>query len=74
VVLFASSSAAQSFHDQSAHLVLAAGAKRPLFGSIGPQTTETMTELGMKPDFEAAKPGLDALVEALIAKLAKTEA
>ncbi len=72
-VLFASSSAAQSFHDQSAHLALAAGAKQPLFGSIGPQTTETMTELGMKPDFEAAKPSLDALVEALIGRVAQTD-
>ncbi len=73
MVLFASSSAAQSFHDQSAQLALSAGAKKPLFGSIGPQTTETMTELGMKPDFEAAKPSLDALVEALIGRVAKKE-
>ncbi len=69
-ILFASSSAAQSYHEHAVHLALTGEAKKPLFGSIGPHTTETMTELGMKPDFEAAKPSLDALVEALVGKLA----
>ena len=70
-VLFASSSSAQSFFDQRASLSLAPGAKRPLFGSIGPQTSETMRKCGIKIDFEAAKPGLDELIEALATKLAK---
>jgi len=69
-VLFASSSSAQSFAEQGAVLALAPGAKRPLFGSIGPQTSEAMRGCGIKVDFEAAQPGLDELIEALVAKLA----
>jgi uroporphyrinogen III methyltransferase/synthase len=68
-ILFASSSAAQSCHEQSAALQLAPGAKVPLGGSIGPQTTATMDELEMSVDFEAKKPSLDELIEALIAKI-----
>jgi uroporphyrinogen-III synthase len=70
-ILFASSSAVQSFADQAAALELAAGAKRPLGGSIGPQTTETMKTAGMPVDFEARTPSLDALVDALVKKLGK---
>ena len=68
-ILFASSSAAQSFVDQAAALKLAKDAKRPLAGSIGPQTIETMKKSGMPIDFEAKTPSLDALIEALIKKL-----
>ena len=68
-ILFASSSAAQSFYEQSPALQLERGAKKPLLGSIGPQTTETMDENDMSPDFEAKKPSLDALIEAMIEKL-----
>ncbi|HWA86051.1 MAG TPA: uroporphyrinogen-III synthase [Opitutus sp.] len=68
-ILFASSSAAQSFADQAAALTLAAGAKKPLAGSIGPQTSETMKAAGIPVDFTAKQPGLDALVEALVKKL-----
>jgi uroporphyrinogen-III synthase len=68
-ILFASSSAVQSFVDQAAALKLAKEAKRPLAGSIGPQTSETMKKVGMPIDFEAATPSLDALVEALVKKL-----
>lgn len=68
-ILFASSSAVQSFVDQAAALKLAAEAKRPLAGSIGPQTSETMKMVGMPIDFEAKTPSLDALVEALVKKL-----
>ena len=68
-VLFASSSAAQSFVDQAAALKLAPGAKRPLAGSIGPQTSETMKAAGLPVDFTAKQPSLDALVEALVKKL-----
>jgi len=70
-VLFASSSAAQSFVDQSAALKLAPGAKRPLAGSIGPQTSETMKAAGLPVDFTAKQPSLDALVEALVKKIGK---
>jgi uroporphyrinogen III methyltransferase/synthase len=68
-ILFASSSAADSYHAQADSLRLAPGAKRPLVGSIGEQTTETLTELGLPPDFIAAKPSLDALIVALTEKL-----
>lgn len=68
-ILFASSSAVQSFVDQAAALKLAKDAQRPLAGSIGPQTSETMKQVGMPIDFEAKTPSLDALVEALLKKL-----
>lgn len=68
-ILFASSSAVQSFVDQAGALKLAKDAKRPIAGSIGPQTSETMKKVGMPIDFEAKTPSLDALVEALMKKL-----
>jgi len=68
-ILFASPSAAQSFFDQAAVLKLAAKAKRPLAGSIGPSTTVTMKQLGLPVDFEAADASLDSLVAALVSKL-----
>lgn len=68
-ILFASSSAADSYHAQSASLKLAKGAKKPLVGSIGEQTSESLAEHGMEPDFKAAKPSLDSLIEALITRL-----
>lgn len=68
-ILFASSSAVSSFVEQAAALKLAQAAQRPLAGSIGPQTSETMKRVGMPVDFEAKTPGLDALVEALLRKL-----
>jgi len=70
-ILFASSSAVQSFVDQAAALKLAKDAKRPLAGSIGPQTSETMKQTGMPVDFVAKTPSLDSLVEALVKKLAR---
>ena len=63
-ILFASSSAVQSFADQAAALKLAKEAKRPLAGSIGPQTSATMKKVGVPVDFTAKEPGLDALVAA----------
>lgn len=70
-ILFASSSAVQSFVDQAAALKLEKTARRPLAGSIGPQTAETMKKLGLPIDFEAKTPSLDALVDALVKKLSK---
>lgn len=69
VVLFASSSAVDSYTDQSAALKLSKAAKRPLFGSIGPLTTETMKAKGLPIAIEAKTPNLDSLVEALVKKL-----
>jgi uroporphyrinogen-III synthase len=68
-VLFASSSSAQSFADQAEALKLTAGAKKPINGSIGPQTSEAMRKVGIRVDFEAATPGIDELVAALLAAL-----
>ena len=68
-VLFASSSSAQSFVDQGDSLRLAEGARQPLHGSIGPQTSETMRKVGLSVDFEAASPGIDELVAALVKAL-----
>jgi uroporphyrinogen-III synthase len=59
----------QSFIDQAGALKLAKDARRPLAGSIGPQTSETMKRTGMPIDFEAKKPSLDALVDALLKKI-----
>ena len=68
-ILFASSSAVQSFADQAAALQLAKDARRPLAGSIGPQTSETMKKIGLPVDFTAKEPGLDALVAATVKAL-----
>jgi uroporphyrinogen-III synthase len=43
--------------------------RRPLAGSIGPQTSASLKAAGLKADFEAKKPGLDELVAALIQSL-----
>jgi uroporphyrinogen III methyltransferase/synthase len=64
-ILFASSSAVQSFSEQSAALALLPA----LIGSIGPQTSETMLKVGMAIAFEAKKPSLDALIDGLIKNL-----
>ena len=64
------SSSAWSFEvDQREFLTPAYGAKHPLAGSIGPQTSATMKKCGIKVDFEAEKPGIDELVDALVKKL-----
>lgn len=68
-IMFASSSAVQSFVDQAAALKLGKEALRPLAGSIGPQTSETMKKVGMPIDFTAKTPSLDSLVEALVKKI-----
>ena len=68
-ILFASSSAVQSFTDQAAALKLDKKAARPIAGSIGPQTSEAMKKVGMPIGFEAKTPSLDALVDALVKKV-----
>ena len=70
-ILFASSSAVDSFVAQAGALALAPGAKRPLAGSIGPQTGEAMKKAGVPVDFTAKTPGLDSLVDALVKKLSR---
>jgi uroporphyrinogen III methyltransferase / synthase len=68
-ILFASSSAVESFVAQAPSLALAASAQKPLVGSIGPQTTASLDEHDLSPAFEAPSPGLDALLTALAAAL-----
>jgi len=70
-ILFASSSAVQSFADQAAALQLAKDARRPVAGSIGPQTSATMKQVGLPVDFIAKEPSLDSLVAALVKKLSR---
>lgn len=70
-ILFASSSAAQSFVDQARSLQLAGGARQPLAGSIGAQTSATMKAVGLPVDFTAKEPTLDSLVDALVRKLGR---
>jgi uroporphyrinogen III methyltransferase/synthase len=68
-ILFASSSAVDSFAAQAAALQLAEGARQPLAGSIGPQTSEAMKKAGLTVDFSAKTPAIDDLVQALVKKL-----
>jgi uroporphyrinogen-III synthase len=68
-ILFASSSSAQSFADQRDVLEPGPGARIPIAGSIGPQTSATMKKCGLKVDFEARSPGIDELIEALVKRL-----
>ena len=68
-ILFASSSAAESYAAQRPALQLAPGAKNPLHGSIGPRTSETLHAKKLPVDFEAKTASLDALADALVARL-----
>ncbi len=71
-ILFCSSSAVQNFIDQAESLELETDAKRPIAGSIGPQTSETMKKVGLTVAFEAKTPSLDALVAGLLQKLKRS--
>ncbi len=68
-IIFASSSAVQSFKDQAAFLQLDEDAHKPLSCSIGPQTSEALRESGISVDLESPEPNLDALVNTLKKKL-----
>jgi uroporphyrinogen-III synthase len=68
-VLFASSSSAQYFVEQGDVLKVGAQGRKPLNGSIGPQTSETMRKVGLRVDFEAKTPGIDELVAELLKAL-----
>jgi len=56
---------------QAATLCLGRQARKPLLGSIGPQTSAALQQAGLPVDFAAKTPGLEALVEALVRKLGK---
>jgi uroporphyrinogen-III synthase len=68
-LLFASSSAVESYATQLEVLRPAPSAVQPLLGSIGPQTSASLRHHGLPVDFEAKTPGLEALVDALVARL-----
>jgi uroporphyrinogen-III synthase len=68
-VLFASSSSAQCFIEQGDVLKVGNEGKKPLNGSIGPQTSETMRKVGLHVDFEAKSPGIAELVAELLITL-----
>jgi len=72
-ILFASSSAVQAFTEQAEDLALQAGAKKPLLGSMGPQTSASLRAANLAVDFESQAPSLDALVDALVTRLAGDE-
>lgn len=64
-LVFASSSAVESFGRQAAHLKLAEGARIPALCSFGPQTSATMKKAGIPIAVEAVEPSLEAMVAAL---------
>lgn len=68
-VLFASSSSVDSFVGQGPALELGPAARRPLLGSIGPQTSASLRKNGLRVDFEAATPGFDSLISKLVGRL-----
>lgn len=69
VIVFASSSAVNSFVKQVKELQLASKAKKPLTCSIGPITSKTMQDLGISVDMEARNYTVDGLVEILLERL-----
>jgi uroporphyrinogen III methyltransferase/synthase len=68
-VLFTSSSTVKSFVDQQDALRLEDGARRPVFGSIGPMTTKTLQELDLPLGFESPQSSLDHFVVETITHL-----
>ncbi len=68
-LVFASASAVTAFGEQAAHLALKKGAKVPLLCSFGPVTSRRMAEAKIPVAVEASTPGVDAMAEALVAKL-----
>lgn len=65
-LVFASASAVESFGGQAQHLKLDKGAKVPALCSFGPITSERMKKAGIPVAVEAADPGLDGMVAALV--------
>ncbi len=68
-LVFASSSAVNAFGEQASHLKLGPGAKVPLLCSFGPITSMQMRAMKIPVAVEAALPGIDGMVEALVARL-----
>ncbi|MBI5381538.1 MAG: uroporphyrinogen-III synthase [Opitutae bacterium] len=68
-ILFASSSAVEAYAAMRAQAPFSPGITAPMAGSIGPQTSETMTRLGITIGFCAKHPSLDELVAATVKAL-----
>ncbi len=66
-VVFASASAVQAFGEQARHLALEPGATVPALCSFGPATSERMRHAGIPIAVECASPGIDGMIEALVA-------
>ncbi len=69
-ITFTSASTVENFVTQSGQLQLAKGATRPKAISMGPITSAAMKEKGVPVDAEAKEQTLDALVAAVVKKLA----
>ena len=65
-VIFASSSAVDSFVGQAKALQLGKKAKKPVSCSIGPITSKTMKAVGMPMDIEAKEHSLAGIVDVLV--------
>lgn len=64
-LVFASSSAVESFGQQATHLKLGKQATIPALCSFGPQTSATMKAAGIPVVVEADSPSLDKMIKAL---------
>ena len=65
-VVFASSSAALSFIEQEEDLYLENSAIKPIFCSLGPQTSKTLKENELSVDLESEDSSLESMVDALV--------
>lgn len=65
VLVFASSSAVESFGHQAAHLKLEKGAQVPQLASFGPITSQTMKKAGIPIAVEAESSSIEGMVQAL---------
>ncbi len=66
ILVFASSSAVESFGRQSAHLQLEKSARIPALCSFGPHTTATMKKAGIPVSIEAETSSVDGMVDAIL--------
>jgi len=65
-IIFASASAVQAFGQQAAHLALKKGAAVPAVCSFGPTTSAGMKKAGIPVAVEAAHPGMEGMIDALV--------
>ena len=66
MVVFASTSAVESFAAQAASLALGENARRPQAASIGPMTSAAIKKLGLPLAVQAEEARLESLVQALV--------